>query len=69
MKPSKSEFNELDRNIRGEEVAIRNYNIFIKHLIINGRPSVARKITEIKNEEVVHRRELLEIKKLWKSIK
>jgi len=49
MKPSKSEFAELERNDHGEIVAIRGYNIFIKHLIANGRVSEAKKIREIRN--------------------
>jgi hypothetical protein len=69
MKPSKSEFAELEHNDHGEIVAIRGYNIFIKHLITNGRMVDAHKITEIKNEEMVHRKELAEIKKRWKSMK
>jgi rubrerythrin len=69
MKPSKSEFAELERNDHGEIVAIRGYNIFIKHLIANGRVSEAKKIREIRNEEVVHRTELAEIKNSWKGMK
>jgi hypothetical protein len=69
MKPTKSEFAELDQNDRGEVVAIHGYNKFYKHLVAKSRMVEARKIREIMNEEIVHRKELAEIKKRWKSMK
>lgn len=69
MKTNKSEFNELDKNAHGEEVAIAGYIQFEAHLMTKGRYADANKIREIKNEEKVHLRELHEMKKRWKSIK
>jgi hypothetical protein len=69
MKPSKSEFRELEHNDHGEIVAIRDYIKFYNHLVAKGRMVEARKINEIKNEEVVHRRELNEIRKRWRAMK
>jgi ferritin-like protein len=69
MKPTKTEFNEMDHNIHGEEVAIRDYKKFYAHLVSKGRMSEARKINEIMNEEIVHRAELLQIKKQWRGMK
>lgn len=59
----------MDKNIHGEVLAIRWYRTFYSHLIARGRMSEARKINEILNEEMVHYKELMQIKKMWKLMK